>query len=122
MPKRIRGLGGRSVGGSQKRSGQMGDLLKQAQKAQEEMEGLEEKFKEIKVEASAGGGVVKVRASCDYRVEFIEISEELGDEPLEIVQDLVIAAVNEALELVSEKRNEETAKVTGSLGIPDSML
>ncbi len=122
MPKRIRGLGGRSVGGSQKRSGQMGELLKQAQKAQEEMEGLEEKFREIKVEASAGGGVVKVRASCDYRVESIEISEEIEDEPLEVVQDLVVAAVNEALGLISEKRNEETAKVTGNLGIPDSML
>ncbi len=122
MAKRIRGLGGRSIGCSQKKSGQMGELLKQAQKAQEEMESLEEKFKELTVEASAGGGVVKVRATCDYRIESIEIAEEIHDEGLEIIQDLVLAAVNEALSLVSEKRNEETSKLTGSLGIPDSML
>jgi hypothetical protein len=121
MPKKLRGLGGRNYGGSKKGSN-MSDLLKQAQQAQVEMDNLETNFKSIEVTASAGGGAINVVATCDYRIKSIEVSDDLKEEDLEIIQDLIIAGVNEALSEVTKKRDEETSKVTGMLNLPDNIL
>lgn len=121
MAKKFRGLGGRNYGGSKKGSN-MNDLLKQAQKAQEEMDTLEDEFKNIEVTASAGGGAINVVATCDYRVKSIEVGDELKEEDFEVVQDLIIAGVNEALAEVAKRRDEETAKVTGMLNLPNDIF
>ncbi|PIJ60710.1 YbaB/EbfC family nucleoid-associated protein [Mesotoga sp. H07.pep.5.3] len=121
MAKKFRGLGGRNYGGSRKGSN-MGDLLKQAQKAQEEMENLEDSFKSIEVTASAGGGAINVVATCDYRIKSIEVEPEIREEDFEIVQDLIIAGINEALAEVTKKREEETARITGEFNLPDNIL
>ncbi|MFW6121211.1 MAG: YbaB/EbfC family nucleoid-associated protein [Petrotogales bacterium] len=123
MAKKIRGLGGRSVGRkSSKKGNQLNELMKQAQKAQEQMEQIEEKFKDVEVSATSGGGAVKVTASCDYRIKDIQISDDLKEEEFEIVQDLIIAGVNEVLENIKKKRDEETSKLTGDLNLPEDML
>ncbi len=121
MAKKLRGLGGRNYK-KKKKGTNMNDLLKQAQKAQEEMDNLEDTFKNIEVSASAGGGAINVVATCDYRIKSIEVDQELKEEDFEIVQDLIIAGVNEALSEVTKKRDEETAKVTGALNLPDNIL
>jgi DNA-binding YbaB/EbfC family protein len=121
MAKKFRGLGGRNYGGSKKGSN-MGELLKQAQKAQEEMESLEDTFKTIEVAASAGGGAINVVATCDYRIKSIEVEPEIREEDYEIIQDLIIAGINEALAEVTKKRDEETARITGGLNLPDNIL
>jgi len=122
MAKKIKGFGGRSYGQKSKKGGNLNELLKQAQKAQEQMEGLEESFKEIEVTATAGGGAVTVTATCDYKIKAIEIDDELKEEEFEIVQDLIIAGVNEVLEEIKKRRDEEYAKVTGSMGLPEDII
>lgn len=122
MAKKLRGLGGRNFGGSSKKAGNISELLKQAQRAQEEMEKLEESFKTMEVTASVGGGAVLVTATCDYRIKSIEVDEDLKDEDFEVLQDLIIAGVNEALEEVAKKREEESGKISSMLNLPDKML
>ncbi|OAA31751.1 hypothetical protein AT15_02690 [Kosmotoga arenicorallina S304] len=122
MAKKIKGFGGRSYGQRSKKSGNLNELLKQAQKAQEQMENLEETFKEIEITATAGGGAVTVVATCDYKIKSIEIDDEIKDEEFEIVQDLIVAGVNEALEEIKKRRDEEYAKVTGSMGLPEDIM
>ncbi|MEA2065535.1 MAG: YbaB/EbfC family nucleoid-associated protein [Thermotogota bacterium] len=123
MAKKIRGLGGKSIGKrSSKKSNQLNEMMKQAQKAQERMGEIEEKFKDIEVSATSGGGAVEVTASCDYRIKDIQINEDLKEEEFEIVQDLIIAGVNEVLENIKKKRDEETSKLTGDLNLPEDIL
>ena len=122
MAKKFRGLGGRNFGGSSKKAGNISELLKQAQKAQEEMQKLEESFKTMEVTASVGGGAVHVTATCDYRIKSIEIAEDLKDEDFEVLQDLLIAGVNEALEEVGKKREEESGKISSMFNLPDKMF
>jgi len=92
MAKKLRGLGGRNYGGSKKGTN-MNDLLKQAQKAQEEMDNLEDTFKNIEVSASAGGGAINVVATCDYRIKSIEVDQELKEEDFEILAPVIINVV-----------------------------
>jgi nucleoid-associated protein EbfC len=100
----------------------IGALLQQAQKMQEEMMAAQEKLKDERVEASAGGGMVKVVASGDLRVQSITIDPDAVDpEDVEMLQDLVTAAVNEALRQVEELA---ASKMGGGMGDmdPSSML
>ncbi|AKI96809.1 YbaB/EbfC family nucleoid-associated protein [Kosmotoga pacifica] len=122
MAKKIKGFGGRSYGQKSKKAGDLNELLKQAQKAQEQMESLEESFKDLEVNVSAGGGAIKITATCDYRIKAIEVDDELKEEDFEILQDLIVAGVNEALEAIKKRRDEEYAKVTGSMGLPKDII
>ena len=98
-------------------AGGMGKLLKQAQKMQQEMARVQEELAEREVAASVGGGVVEVVATCDSRIRSVTIKPEAVDpEDVEMLQDLVVAAVNQALELASATATAEMAKVTGGLG------
>jgi len=117
--KKIKSFGGKSLGG-----GKQEKLLKDFAKVQEElqkrMEELESSFSEIEVEASVGGGAVKIKATCDYRVKEIEIAEDLKED-FETLKDLIVAAVNEVMEKVEQRRNEEMGKITQQFGIPGIM-
>ena len=96
-----------------------GKLMKQAKKMQEDAFRVQEELKQKKVEATAGGGVVKVIASGDGQIVSIEINPEVVDpEDVEMLQDLILSAVNQAMEKVAEMTKEEMAKITAGLNLP----
>lgn len=96
--------------------GNMGNLLKQAQKMQQDMAKAQEELGEIEVEATAGGGMVTARANGKQELLAVTINPEAVDpEDVEMLEDLVLAAVNEALRKASETAAEHMAKVTGPL-------
>ncbi len=100
----------------------MGKMLKQAQKLQSNMAKLQEEMAEKTVEATAGGGLVKVVANGKHQILSIQIEKEVVDpEDVEMLQDLIIAAVNEALEKSQEMVSVEMNKLTGGLNIPGLM-
>jgi len=93
------------------------NLMKQAQKMQKDMAKLQEELQERTVEASAGGGAVNVVVSGKKEIVEISIKPEVVDpEDVEMLQDLIVAAVNEALRKVDEMVNSEMGKLTGGLG------
>ena len=99
--------------------GGMGDLMKQAQKAQQKMQEAQEKLGEITVEGTAGGGMVTVIANGKQEVLEVSIEEEVMNDDVEILEDLIVAAVNQALnkanEAAQEKMNEAAGGLLGNL-------
>jgi DNA-binding YbaB/EbfC family protein len=97
----------------------MGNMMKQAQKLQSKMLKMQEELAEKTVESSAGGGMVKVVANGKQQIVSIQIEEEVIDpEEAEMLQDLVLAAVNDALSKSQEMVSAEMSKLTGGLNIP----
>ena len=102
--------------------GNMANLMKQAQKMQAELARAQEEIKDMTFEATAGGGMVKVVANGDMTVDSIVIDPEAVDpEDVEMLQDMVAAAVNEALRGVSEISSQRLNAATGGLNIPGLM-
>jgi len=100
----------------------MGNLLKQAQKMQAEMARIQEELKDERVEASAGGGMVKVVMTGDLRVERVSVDPASVDpDDLGMLEDMVAAAVNEALRQAQDLANTRMSAVTGGAGIPGLM-
>ena len=94
------------------------NLMKEAQKMQAKIAKMQEELKEKTVEASSGGGMVKVVCNGQQEIIDIEIEPELLEEKdVEMLQDLVLAAVNEALRLGKEKANRQMEQVTGGMGL-----
>ena len=103
--------------------GNMNNLMKQVQKMQRDMEKLQAELQEKEVEATSGGGAVKVVATGKKEIKEIIINRDVVDpDDVEMLQDLVLAAVNEALCKVDEMVGSETAKITGGLGIPGGLF
>ena len=97
----------------------MGNMMKQAQKLQTKMLRLQEELAEKTVETSAGGGMVKVVANGKQQIVSLEIEKDVIDpEDAEMLQDLVLAAVNDALAKAQEMVSSEMAKLTGGMNIP----
>ena len=97
----------------------LGDLMRQAQKLQEEMMKAQEEAKKKTVEASSGGGMVSVVASGAGEIVSIRIEKDVvNPEDVEMLQDLILAAANEALRRARELVNEDMSKLTGGLQIP----
>ena len=112
MAKGFGGGGGGGFGGAN-----MGNLMKQAQKMQRDMERVQEELAQRTVEATVGGGAVKVVATCDRQIKELVISPEAVDpDDVEMLQDLITAAVNEALRQAEETSAAEMGKITGGLG------
>ena len=102
--------------------GNMGAMMKQAKKMQAELARAQEEIKDMTFEATAGGGMVKVVANGDMTVDSIVIDPEAVDpEDVEMLQDMVAAAVNEALRGVSEISSQRLNAATGGLNIPGLM-
>ncbi len=102
--------------------GNMGAMMKQAQKMQAELARAQEEIKDMTFEATAGGGMVKVVANGDMTVDSFVIDPEAVDpEDVEMLQDMVAAAVNEALRGVSEISSQRLNAATGGLNIPGLM-
>ncbi|MBC8443810.1 MAG: YbaB/EbfC family nucleoid-associated protein [Deltaproteobacteria bacterium] len=97
----------------------MGKMLKQAQQMQSNMMRIQEEMAEKTVEATAGGGMVKVVANGKQQVVSIAIEKEVVDpEDVEMLEDLILAAVNEAINNSQEMVSAEMSKLTGGLNIP----
>nr|WP_026688781.1 YbaB/EbfC family nucleoid-associated protein [Alteribacter aurantiacus] len=97
----------------------MGNMMKQMQKMQKEMTKAQEQLKEETVEATAGGGMVTVVVTGEKRIVDIQIKEEVVDpDDVEMLQDLVLAATNEALTQVDELINERMGKFTKGMNLP----
>lgn len=96
----------------------MNKLMQQAKKMQEQLESAQENAKNIVATATAGGGMVKVEATGDMQLRSLTIDPDaLDPEDVELLQDMVLAAVNDALSTVSEKANQEVAQATGLGGM-----
>ena len=97
----------------------MGKMMKQAQKLQSKMVKLQDEMADKTVEASAGGGMVTVVANGKQQILSVKIEQEVVDpEDVEMLQDLIMAAVNDALVKSQEMVSEEMGKLTGGLNIP----
>ena len=100
----------------------MGNLLKKAQQLQEKMAKLQEELSEKTVETSAGGGMVTVIATGKQEIASIKIDPEVvNQEDIEMLEDLVLAAVNDALFQAKQMVSEEMSKLTGGVNFPGLM-
>ena len=97
----------------------MQSMLKQAQKMQENMAALQAELEEREYETSAGGGVVKVKINGKKEILSVKIDPEVIDpDDAETLEDLVCAAVNEAIKTVESVSSEEMSKITGQMSLP----
>jgi DNA-binding YbaB/EbfC family protein len=97
----------------------MGNMMKQAQQLQSKMMKLQEELADKTVESSSGGGMVKVTANGRQQIISIQIEKEVIDpDDVEMLQDLVLAAINDALAKAQEMVSSEMGKLTGGLNIP----
>ena len=97
--------------------GNMNNLMKQAQKMQRQMEEAQQALEEKEVTATAGGGAVEVTVSGKKEVIKVKLAEEVVDpEDIEMLEDLIMAATNEALRKVEEFSPQSMSKITGGLG------
>ena len=94
------------------------DMLSKAKAMQDKMKEAQEQIKKIEAEGEAGGNLVKVILTGDYELKSIIISEEAKKENQEIINDLIIAAYNNAKTNIKKKSAEELSKVTGGLNLP----
>lgn len=100
----------------------MGNIMKQAQLMQQKMERMQQELAEREVEASAGGGMVTAVANGRQQLVSLRIERSVVDpEDVEMLQDLVLAAVNEALRKSQDMMQQEMAKITGGLNLPGLM-
>ena len=95
----------------------MANMMKQAQKLQAKMMKLQEEMADKTVESTSGGGMVKVVANGRQQIVAVDIEKEVVD-PDDMLQDLILAAVNNALAKAQEMVSEEMGKLTGGMNIP----
>jgi len=97
----------------------MGNMMKQAQKLQAKMMKMQEELGDKTTEATAGGGMIKAVANGKQQIVSITIEKEIVDpEDIEMLQDLIMAAINDALAKSQEMVSQEMGKLTGGLNIP----
>lgn len=107
----------RGMGGAPK--GNKNDMMRQIQKMQEEMMQAQETLEESEVEGTAGGGAVKVIAKGSKVISSVSIDPDVIDEDdVEMLEDLIVAAVNDALAKADELTNSEMSRFTGGMSIP----
>ncbi len=103
--------------------GNMNNMMKQAQKMQKEMMRIQEEIEQRTVEASAGGGAVTVVVSGKKDIKSIVIKPEVVDpDDVEMLQDLIMAALNEAIRQADEMVAKEMSKLTGGLNLPGGLF
>ncbi len=103
--------------------GNMAGMMKKVQKMQQEMAKMQQELKESTVEVASGGGMVKVVVNGDKKIVSLNISPEVVQpDDIEMLQDLISAAVNEAMTKVDEKIASEMGKFTGGLNLPPGLF
>jgi DNA-binding YbaB/EbfC family protein len=98
--------------------GQLAGLMQQAQKMQENMKRLQDELAQIEVEGQSGAGMVKVVMTCKYQVRRVSIDPSLVGDDKDMLEDLVAAAVNDAVRRAEETSQQKMASVTAGLPLP----
>ncbi|GAA5219341.1 YbaB/EbfC family nucleoid-associated protein [Corallincola platygyrae] len=101
--------------------GGLGNLMKQAQQMQDRMQKLQEEIANMEVTGESGAGLVKVTMTGSHSVRRVEIDESLMEDDKEMVEDLVAAAVNDAVRRIEETNKTKMAEVTGGMKLPPGM-
>jgi nucleoid-associated protein EbfC len=99
----------------------LGNLMKQAQQMQENMKQMQEKLATVEVEGQSGAGMVKVIMTCRHDVKSISIDDSLIGDDKEMLEDLIAAAVNDAVRRIESTTQEKMAEMTGGMGLPPGM-
>ena len=94
------------------------DMLARAKEMQKKMQEVQKNIKLLEVEGNAGGSLVTVLLTGDYEIKLIKISEEAKKESQEVINDLIVAAYNNAKENLKKKSAEKLAEVTGGVNLP----
>ena len=98
------------------------DMMKKAQEMQKKMQEMQESLSNLEVEGSSGGGMVKIIMNCKNEIKKIDIDQSIiNKDEKEVMEDLVVAALNDAKTKAEEKSQEEMKKLTGGLGLPPGM-
>lgn len=100
--------------------GGLGNLMKQAQQMQENMQKMQEQLASVEVEGQAGAGMVKVTMTCKHDVRRVHIDPSVLDDP-EMLEDLIAAAVNDAVRRVETTTQEKMSGFTAGLNLPPGM-
>ena len=104
-------------------AGNMAGMMKKVQKLQADMAKLQEELKQRTLEVTAGGGAIKVVISGDKEIRSLKIAPEAVDtDDIEMLEDMLITAFNEAVNKVDEMTATEMGKVTGGINLPKGML
>ena len=101
--------------------GQLGQLMRQAQQMQANMQKAQEELAGLEVTGESGGGMVKVTMTCRHEVRRVAIDDSLVGDDREMLEDLVAAATNDALRRVEETVKEKMSGMTAGLGLPPGM-
>ena len=98
------------------------DMMKKAQEMQKKMQEMQESLSSLEVEGTSGVGMVKVVMNCKNEIKKIDIDQSIiNKDEKEVMEDLVVAALNDAKTKAEEKSQEEMKKLTGGLGLPPDM-
>tara|TARA_Y100001934_G_C12296709_1_gene747781 strand:+ start:616 stop:933 length:318 start_codon:yes stop_codon:yes gene_type:complete len=100
----------------------LGSIMKQAQAVQENLKKAQEELAMIEVVGSSGGGLVEVKMTCRHDIRKVSIDESLMGDDREVLEDLVAAAVNDAVRRVEKVSQEKMGSLTSGLNIPDLNL
>lgn len=98
--------------------GGMGNIMKQAQQMQERMQKTQEELANIEVTGESGAGLVKVTMTCNHNVRRVDIDPSLMEDDKEMIEDLVAAAINDAVRRIQETSKEKMGDVTGGMPLP----
>ncbi len=101
--------------------GGMGNIMKQAQAMQEKMQKVQAEIANMEVTGEAGAGLVKITMTGNHNVRRVNIDESLMSDDKEMLEDLIAAALNDAVRRVEENNKEQMAKVTGGMQLPPGM-
>lgn len=112
------GFGGGFPGGMN-----MNNLMKQAQKMQKQMQDMQEELENKEFEITSGGGAVKVTITGKKEIKSINISPDVVDpDDVEMLEDLILTAVNEAVRQADEAANSQMGKITGGMNLPGGLF
>ncbi len=98
--------------------GGMGNMMKQAQQMQAKMQKAQDDLASLEVTGESGAGMVKITMTCNHNVRRVDIDDALMQDDKEMVEDLVAAALNDAVRRVQETTQEKMGEVTGGMGLP----
>ena len=99
----------------------LGQLMKQAQQMQEDMQKAQDELASLEVTGESGGGMVKVLMTCKHEVRRLEIEDSLLTDDKEMLEDLIAAAFNDAIRKIEETTQEKLSGLTGGLALPAGM-
>ncbi len=101
--------------------GGLGNMMKQAQKMQADMQKAQEEIANMEVEGQSGGGMVKVVMNGRHEVRRVELDDSLMDDDKEMIEDLLAAAVNDAVRRIETESSEKMSGITAGMNLPGGL-